>query len=67
MVMLLVIGGPISSIFVKKHFPTAANLAVSLLVVCGCFLLTKMLLERSSTTYRPRRNQFTGRQFGVGS
>ena len=66
-VMLVVIGGPISSIFVKKHFPTAANLAVSLLVVFGCFLVTKLLLERSSTTYRPRRNQFAGRQFGVGS
>ena len=66
-VMLVAMGGPVSSMFAKKFFPLTTSVAVSVFFIFVWFLVTQLLLERSSTTYRPRRNQFGGRQFGLGS
>jgi hypothetical protein len=43
----------------KNHFSAAISSTVSMLLVCGSFLVTKFVLEKSGT-YRPRINQLAG-------
>ena len=63
-VMLVLVAGPFTLLIVNAKLSVATSLGVSLIVVSGCFLITKGLLERSSSTYRPRKNQFGDRQWG---
>jgi hypothetical protein len=51
---------------IKEHLSILVSCAVSMFFVFGCFLLTKLFLERSSETYRPRKNQFADMQWGTG-
>lgn len=45
--------------YMKNHFSATTSGALSLLLVCGSFLVTKFVLEKSRT-YRPRINQLAG-------
>ncbi len=65
-VMVVLVGGSISSLLLKEHLSILVSGAVSTLFVLGCFLLTKLFLEKSSATYRPRKNQFADLQWGTG-
>ncbi len=63
-VLAVLVAGPLSLLIMKAKLPTTMSLGVSLIVVSGCLLLTKLLLERSGSVYRPRKNQFGDRLWG---
>jgi hypothetical protein len=65
-VLVVLVGGSISALLLKEQLSLLVSGAVSMLFVLGCFLLTKLFLERSSATYRPRKNQFADMQWGTG-
>ncbi len=62
--IVLMWGGMIASFF-KYSLPAGISVTASLLIVLGVFMATKMLLERSSRTYRPRTLQFGGLNWGT--
>jgi len=65
-VMVVLVGGSISALLLKEQLSLLVSGAFSTLFVLGCFLLTRLFLERSSATYRPRKNQFADMQWGTG-
>jgi hypothetical protein len=59
-ISLMMFGG-LSGLLFQEHLSLPVNLACSLLVICVSFVLTKLLLERSSRVYRPRAGRSDGR------
>jgi hypothetical protein len=66
LMIVVMMVGMFSSIFLKSGVPAPVSIAISLLIPLGSFLITLLLLDRSSTTYRPRTNLFPGWQMGAG-
>ncbi len=69
LVMAMVIGGPVSALLLKQHlqFDLLTHVVISAGLILTAFLASTWLLTHSSKTYRPRKNQFGGRHFGVAS
>ena len=64
--MLLLITGAFGAVFLKGQIPVWISLIAALLIIIGSFVAAKLILERSSTTYRPRAGQFGGWNLGGG-
>jgi len=60
MMLLMIMACAMGSIFIQKHFSLTAILAAAWLIILGSFLLTRLLLDRSSRVYRPRPGQTGG-------
>jgi hypothetical protein len=54
LVLLLLMGGAMSALYIRHHIPLPENLGAALLLVLGNFGLTRWLLARNSRVYRPR-------------
>lgn len=61
--LLATVGCGWYSAYIQRALSLPANLGLSLAIVFASFLMAKLLLDRSSTTYRPRAGQ-TGGLFG---
>jgi SNF family Na+-dependent transporter len=66
LMMIVMMAGMFGGIFFKSHISAPVSGAISLLIPIVSFIVTKLVLERSSTAYRPRTNLFSGWQMGVG-
>jgi len=64
LVMGMLLGCSIGTFYLQKHLPLSANAGVSLVLILVSFLLTRLLLDRSSRVYRPRTSP-TGSPFGL--
>jgi uncharacterized membrane protein len=52
--------------FADPQFPPLAGSAILVMLACGSFIATKLVLDRSSHAYRPGAwSQFAGRSWGV--
>jgi hypothetical protein len=66
LLMIVMLAGMFSGIFFKSHISAPVSGAITVLVPLASFIITKLLLERSSTAYRSRTNLFSGWQMGAG-
>jgi hypothetical protein len=66
LMIAVMIAGMFSSTFFKNALSAPTSGAISLLLIFSSFIITKLLLERSSAAYRPRTNLFVGWQYGAG-
>ncbi len=66
LMVLVLMAGMFCGIVFKSHLSAPVSGIISLLIPLASFVITKLLLEHSSTLYRPRTNLFAGWQMAAG-